>query len=400
MAMMMSLALPAFAADTDGVVINPNGGQTANLRQCPDFMAASIVGTIPVGTTVQILGKEGDWYQVKTGQRTGYVHANFVDHRPAAQVTTAFVAVGPISLHDAASMTGRVLAQLMSGAEVTVLGRGDVWTQVRSGNLCGYVLTANLSFGGQPLPTARPVPPVVVCPTVPPVVCPPLPPVCPPPAPVVLTPNANATVVTKYVGNLNLRAWTDDTSAILGTFAYGTRVRVLTHGADWCRVQVGSLYGYMVTKYLAFDQKGYDVKPSAPKAYAAYVNNPAASQWLNLRQEPSDTAKILGQFYNGTKVTVLGVGTLWCRVSVSGVQGYMMTKYLKLDAAATPNKTVVNNRSYVNLRAGAGYGFSVIKRVLEGDAATVVVPYPVWSKVIVKQNNGYVIGFMMNSFLK
>lgn len=415
--LLMIAALPALGADTYGVIYNPNGDATVNLRNRPDF-AGRIITPLPEGTVVQVLCQEGDWYSVCVNGQTGYVHTYFVNtgaFRPAddptkkpSQTYTATINLGPVNLHESPSLQARVLAQLSSGTTVTVLSYGQTWSQIVSGKLNGYVLSSYLSFGQTPIipnPTPKPTQ-VPYYPTAAPV-CPvyPVYPVYPTAAPIcpvypIYTKDANATIRTTNGGNLNLREWADDRSPIIASFANGTRVRVLTHGATWCRVQVGDFYGYMITKYLSFDGNGYNPKPVTPKGYAAIVANPVAGQTLNLRESPASDGYVLGQFYNGTRVTVLGVGTEWCRVTVGGVNGYMMTKYLSFLDNATPHKTVVNKGSYVNLRTGAGTNFPVLLSVLEGSSATVVIPYPAWSKVIVQYNAGYMTGYMMNSFLK
>jgi mannosyl-glycoprotein endo-beta-N-acetylglucosaminidase len=184
---------------------------------------------------------------------------------------------------------------------------------------------------------------------------------------------------------------------VLASIPNGTRVRILTHGGSWCKVQIGNLIGYMATQYLVFDggNPHFDSKPNYGSKNAS-----VGSSGANLRRAPSVNSGVITQLRFGTSVQVLGVGTEWVRVNANGVNGYIKADLLKLPAGASPHKTVVNNGSYVNLRSGAGYDYSVLRRVPHGSAATVVIPYEIWSKVIVKDGPGYLGGYMMNSFLK
>ncbi|MDR0947645.1 MAG: SH3 domain-containing protein [Ruminococcus sp.] len=52
-------------------------GSNLNLRRYPGT-DAEIIGALPNGTSLIILGKSGNWYIVKTGDKTGYVSADYV----------------------------------------------------------------------------------------------------------------------------------------------------------------------------------------------------------------------------------------------------------------------------------------------------------------------------------
>lgn len=386
---MMAAALPAMASSsTYGTVKNPNGGNYVNLREWGSY-DAPVLKCLPVGSTVEIVRYDGAWILVRADGTAGFIAKGFLATGTTGGGSAsgkATISVGPLNMREAPSQRARVVMQLSSGAEVTVLSRGGTWSQIRVNDACGYVVTSALSFGGSaPAPT----------------------PTNPPKAPVVNTKNANATIKTANGGNLNLRADASESAAVIASFGNGSRIRVLTHGSTWCRVQAGDQYGYMVTKYLKFDgfASGGSGSGSAGsnsgKYYTAVVNNPGASQVLNLRAKPDVNSKSLAQFKNGTQVKVYGIGTEWLRVTVGGIDGYMLAKYVKItSSAATPHKTVVNGGSFVNLRSGPGYGYDVLKKVSDGAAATIVIPQTGWSKVIVKDGNGYMTGYMMSSFLK
>lgn len=378
--LLLAVALPAMASGAaTGTIVNPAGGNV-NLRRWAS-LDAPVICSMAVGTKVQIVRAEGDWYCVNVGNVCGYVYGSFVSiDWPAPSEKYATVSVGPLSVYDAPQTTAYILTTLQSGAQVVLLQPGDTWTQIRVGNVVGYVFTSYLIFDGK-APAPAPKPPVVRQPA-------PKPPV---------TQNANAAVRTKNGGNLNLRNDASANAAVITSYPNGTRVRVITHGSTWCKVQVGDLVGYMVTSYLAFD--GMTIPPikTAPKGAEGIVRSSLA---LNLRKSPSTSSAILGQYKSGTRVSILGVGTEWLRVRVDGKVGYMMAKYVQLSDALTPHKTVINPGTFVNLRQGAGFDQKVLKQVPHGAAATVVIPYPDWSRVIVKDGAGYLSGFMVNQFLK
>lgn len=61
-------------AATNGVIT----GETVKLRKGPS-MDAGLVTLLSVDNKVEVLGKEGDWYQVKYKEYEGYVYAEYID---------------------------------------------------------------------------------------------------------------------------------------------------------------------------------------------------------------------------------------------------------------------------------------------------------------------------------
>jgi len=64
----------------------------------------------------------------------------------------------------------------------------------------------------------------------------------------------------------------------------------------------------------------------------AVVNNPNPEDRLHLRVSPDKEAASLGKYYNRTPVQIRKRGKDWCAVTVCGVEGYMMTRYLAIGA--------------------------------------------------------------------
>lgn len=61
-------------AATNGVIT----GETVKLRKAPS-LDAGLVTLLSVDNKVEVLGKEGDWYQVKYKEYEGYVYADYID---------------------------------------------------------------------------------------------------------------------------------------------------------------------------------------------------------------------------------------------------------------------------------------------------------------------------------
>ncbi|MBE5782010.1 MAG: hypothetical protein E7329_01685 [Clostridiales bacterium] len=379
----LSLALPArantlLAAGEYAIV---EGTSTLNLRQGPGTNYAWL-GSAQQNDWVQILGESGNWYYVTIVEsgRTGYMSKNFLTRASAfeSSMGTNGVVTNPkatqfLNLRQYPSYSAPVLGIYYNGTAFSTLSFSDGWYQVllRDGKV-GYFRQEFVTVGNaSPLGEA-------------------------------------ALVRTLNGGKLNLRtAPTYNGSSIIAQIANGRQVTVLLKGNLFWKVSVDGMVGYMDCSFLT--EKGVSsVNPPAAQIPAArpetsgyvIVNNPKATQFLNLRQQPTTTSKVIAQYKNGVRFEVIEQGETWCKVygSATGNIGYMMTKYLTLyGLPATPTKTVQNGSTYVNLRsAPSKESGTVFQRVYSGALVTVLTPGEEWTQV----RYGNVVGYMMTYFLK
>lgn len=131
-----------------------------NVRSGPGTQHSK-VGTLSKDTVVTVIGSNGDWYQIKTGTMTGYVHASYVtktDAAPTASSTAgvsssvnqysftpdASVAQKAIVLRNLNIRSGpgaqyTLLGKLNVGTEMTIYKLVNGWYQMVCGNYRGYV---------------------------------------------------------------------------------------------------------------------------------------------------------------------------------------------------------------------------------------------------------------------
>ena len=150
-----------------------------------------------------------------------------------------------------------------------------------------------------------------------------------------------ASVTTRYGGKVNVRSGPGSSYKSVGSLATGTSVTVLLRGNGWSRICASGLTGYMANSYLTATSGGSGSSGSSGSGSGtsyttAYVNNPRSTQVLNLRESPSQTARSIGQYRNGTQVKVVSYGSTWCEVYVGTRHGYMMTQYLSFNGTYTP----------------------------------------------------------------
>jgi len=116
---------------------------------------------------------------------------------------------------------------------------------------------------------------------------------------------------------------------------------------------------------------------------------------LNLRQEPSLSAKVLDQYPTGTWMTVLSEEGEWSKVSVDGKTGYVMNKFLSSSSSDSTLYVRTNTGRGLNLRDEPSLEGNIITSFKPGTAVEVLVRGSGWHKVRV----GEQIGYMSSQYL-
>lgn len=274
----------------------------------------------------------------------------------AETADSALVKGGSLNLRKEASLTAGVLGQFPTGTLVEIVKHGDEWSQVRVNGTDGYMMTKYLNTTEG---------------------------------------ETTLTVRTNTGIGLNLREAPSMDSAIITSFKPGTQVTVTQKGSNWSRVEVDGKEGFMASQYLKSGSGS-----SAPAAGTAVVNNPKATQVLNLRETPSLDARVLAYYRNGTVVEVIKKGETWSEVKVNGRHGYMMNEFLKFGASTgsvttpvTPFEATminINGTGIVNFRSKPTLGNNVIRTYPVGTKLTVTEKGQDWFKVEIDGEEGYV----------
>ena len=138
---------------------------------------------------------------------------------------------------------------------------------------------------------------------------------------------------------------------------------------------------------------------SMPTAEATtYKTATVKGGWLRLRSAPSFDGAVLGSYYTGTVVTILGTAGSWYHVqTASGLTGYMYGAYLTVKSTPSGGTAYVTstNGLGVRLRTGPGTAYSVIGVYSVGTSVTVLSAGTNWSYIQIGSQTGY----MMSRFL-
>ena len=110
----------------------------------------------------------------------------------------------------------------------------------------------------------------------------------------------------------------------------------------------------------------------------------------------------MGTLSKGTKVTVLGEnGRFYLVKNSAGTQGFVSKSYISRNkpsgsSSSSSAKTMTVTASYVNMRAGGGLSYDVIKVLPRGTVVTVVTRGNYWTRVNYKGT----LGWIKNTYLK
>ena len=293
-----------------GTVAYANGGYV-NLRRGPSLDYA-VVTRVTSGTTISILDASYEWNYVSAtvngATYTGYMHDSLI----IKSTTTATVSTrngGKVNVRRGPSSAYGSIGSLKSGTRVTVLLKGNGWYQITGGGLTGFMSAGYLSNMGT-------------------------------------TGGGSGTVTTRtaYVNNPR-----------------STQVKVVSYGATWCEVYVGTRHGYMMTRYLSFNSHYVTPTPEviyvtpAPTPQIVYVTptptplvqyitpKPAvpgapesgttitlaaaygsASNTINVYYDQGMTS-VRATYTGGKQATLLKYDTNVCMILVDGVVAYVST---------------------------------------------------------------------------
>ena len=374
--MLTVISAAALAAGQFAVVYNTD---SLNLRAGPNTESERL-GSYTRGTWIETYDASGNWYSVKGPDgKTGYMSANFLSFGITGTEWVGYVKNPQSSqftnLRSSASYGASVLGIYYDNTPMIILGENGGWYGVNIAGTLGYM--RNEFVQTRTMAGSTDI----------------------------------ATIVTPNNTGLNLREGPGKGYNSQRQFKGGRYVMVLNRGNGWWRVAIDGYIGYMSTDFLKNGMLnvappsggggGTGTTPPSSGGGSALVKNPGSQQLLNLREEPNSTARVLGQYKNGTQLTIHKQGSEWCYVTVDKVSksGWMMTRYIDLlRLPAIPYLKVDHpQKTFVNLRRSPTMGESnVLVRIPHGAMVEVLIPGGDWAKV---KYDGYT-GYAVTSFLK
>ena len=206
-------------------------------------------------------------------------------------------------------------------------------------------------------------------------------------------------------GSLILRSGKSDSSSVVSTLSNGTIVEVLTNDGSWCFVRYGSLKGYVPTENLVITgtPQGSEEAATTVQGFVTVT----ANDYVNLRQEPSLSAKKLGTAPTGAVLTVFSLSGDWAYVQYMSITAYVHRNFISALTTVYPGQSSSGGSSMAIVTTQSGTG-TVNLRTTASTVGAAIAQLPVGSRVTVLSDDGSwcriqwngLEGYMMRSFLR
>ncbi|MBR3429320.1 MAG: SH3 domain-containing protein [Clostridia bacterium] len=280
----------------------------------------------------------------------------------ASAEKTGKVKGGWLILRSTPSFSGKQISSYPTGTVVSITGQSGKWYAVKAPDgLTGYMLGNYLTISGDDIVEGK-----------------------------------NAWVTSQNGLNVRLRSGPGTKYSPIASYAPGTKCTVLIKGGDFTQIQIGSMTGFMMTKFLTGTDPGKG--SGGPVLYDIYVTS-SNGGGVNLRSSPSKGNNVIGFYEVGTKGGMITPGITWSLISIDGKEGYMMTQFLTTTKPSpivpTGSYVISFNGKNVNLRNGPGLKYTAISSFPPGTPLTVVTSGTDWSFIKISG----IFGYMMTQFI-
>lgn len=407
-------AAPACASLYDaGYVCNPDPADRLNLRAKPSTSAVSL-GKFYNGTPVIVQSIDGDWAKVTIcGALSGYMHTDYLAFEPTPSAIPIVTITAPGGKQVLSSMRPdeKESVWFPMGMQLEVMGVMEDWLFVRSGeSIVGFMensgTTPRVYFS-----TPDTTPPARIS-----LIATPTPSPTPVPTPqttLVNVPVEGARKVTQddwiifAAPSAPTMIYADKAlTQPINTLEMGEFFRTL-NDIDTCAAVIsdGRIAGY-ISASAQCATLHTTVWPFYVNVPSAIVNNPIISDRLHLRQQPSQNARSLGRYYNGTIVTLLDNfdgRNEWTAVQIGSITGYMKSEYLDFSPAPNEHHSCLSLFEVHNPYAGTLHLRTQPDTIADslglfenGTLVAIIGFSGQWAHVICEGK----IGFMMHQYLR
>ncbi|MBQ8160845.1 MAG: SH3 domain-containing protein [Clostridia bacterium] len=391
---MAATTVKAYVTSANGKAVNVREGAGKNYRA---------IAKLDVGTEVTVNGTEDEWTRIAFEGKEGYIQSVYLTSdakaakgkptpTPVSQVKWIDSQnAGSVHIRKGPAKGTSSLGTLPSGTQVTVISVKNNWTEVKAGDLTGYVMTKYLSDT----------------------------------KPAVQEETKSAQTDTKekdmYVINptgaaVNVRSKATSSAKVIAKYDIGTKVHVEDSNHSWSRITMDGGVGYIMNRLLSDVKPDVVVTPApsttpapekAESRTRAWVDAKGGTQ-VHMRKKADKKSESLANYETGTEVTVLEMGKTWSKIETDAGTGYMMTTYLSMtEPDAKPETNVSSdveaktawvtaaNKKPVRVRSGASTKYGVVAQLDVGTPVTVYAQKGKWSQIM----SGLVEGYIQSEFL-
>ena len=166
--------------------------------------------------------------------------------------------------------------------------------------------------------------------------------------------------------SLNVR--TGPWGEVIGSLYDGNKVEIIGSDGDWYKINYGSGMAFVHSDYVVIG----DAAPAASSSSSTGTVHVDPS--LNIRTSP--WGNVVGSFYEGDQVNIIGQEGDWYKISWNGQTVYCHTDFISKNGAGTSSQPVVSQPTSSGVQTGAnGLVKMEVPKQCQG---AVSCPYP-WS---------------------
>lgn len=305
-----------------------------------------------------------------------------------AKVTTQ---KGGLNLRAEGSSQAKVLLTIPRNEVIEISEVLGDWCRTSYKGYPGFVMTSFLTFINGDAPTPTPVPS--------------------------LPDDVLQAQVTTQQGSLNLRSGASTSHRVLITIPRNHLIPIYEKGDRWCKTAYNGYEGYVMTEFLTFRETAATATPApentptpAPDATAttapeddsvsivAYGKVTTKQGSLNLRESASGSARVLTTIPRHQVIELYEVGSIWCKTSYAGHDGYVMTSFLTItlqnegdNSGVIATAQVTTEKGSLNLRADPRAGARIVMTIPRHAYVNVYQMDDDWCAVTYEGTPGYVM---------
>ena len=270
-----------------------------NVRRNPG-QDADIIGKLQENSACEIIGTEGEWYHITSGEVEGYVHSQYILTEEAKQKAVEYVTKMAIINTEEDSLNIRstpdsssyenVVGQALKDERYPVIGETDGWVQIKEGYVSADYVVVKYALNEARKMDMREM---------------------------VLNQYDNI-VISKVDNYLNIRSepTTDPGNGnVIGKMTSRAAGEILETLDGWYKIKSGQITGYISAdpQYVAVGQEAKDLALESA-SLMAIVN----TDKLNVRSEPSTDSKIWTQISKEERYNVVSQLDGWVQIELDG----------------------------------------------------------------------------------
>ncbi len=267
-----------------------------NVRRSPDSKG-DIIGKMQENSVCEILGQEGDWYQIHSGQVDGYISSQFVitgeeaRTRAAEQVKLrAVVTADNVNIRQTPEITdNNVIAQALLDERYEVLSQTEGWVQITGGYISSDYVQVRYALNEARKMDLK----------------------------AMAINQYDNILISKVTSYLNVRSSPKDegNTNIIGKLPGKAAAEILGTEDGWYKIRSGSITGYVTMdgQYTATGQEAVDLAMEAA-SLMAIVN----TDKLNVRTSPSTESTIWTQISKEERYPVVDQLDGWVQIELDG----------------------------------------------------------------------------------